>query len=162
MNGPPPIPTERKRARGNPGHQKLSAAPIELAAAARIPRPPATLSDAGTEAWDRLWAAAQAWLSPKTDLGIMTRLCESYDLRAAIAEELGETGFMVKGSMGQSRVNPLLDKLLALDAQITKFEGLCGFTPADRARLGVAEVKRASAVEDFLAKRAERGKAARG
>jgi P27 family predicted phage terminase small subunit len=86
----------------------------------------------------------------------MTRLCESYDLRAALSEELAATGFMVKGSMGQDRVNPLLDKLLALDAQITKFEGLCGFTPADRARMGVAEVKRASAVEDFLAKRAER------
>jgi hypothetical protein len=53
-------------------------------------------------------------------------------------------------------VHPILDKLLALDAQITKYEGLCGFTPADRARMGVAEVKRASAVEDFLAKRAER------
>jgi P27 family predicted phage terminase small subunit len=159
MPGPPPIPAERKKARGNPGHEKLPQSPVQLASAAHIPKAPEQLCEPGREAWDRLWTAAQAWLSPKTDLNIMTRLCESIDLRAAIAEELAATGFMVKGSMGQVRVNPLLDKLLALDAQITKFEGLCGFTPADRARLGVAEVKRASAVEDFLAKRTQRGKA---
>jgi P27 family predicted phage terminase small subunit len=154
--GRPPKPTEQKRAIGNPGRRPLPEPVVELAAAAHIPKPPRQLCEPGREAWDRLWTAAQAWLSPKTDLNIMTRLCESIDLRAAIAEELAATGFMVKGSMGQVRVNPLLDKLLALDAQITKFEGLCGFTPADRARLGVAEVKRASAVEDFLAKRSER------
>jgi P27 family predicted phage terminase small subunit len=153
---------EQKRALGNPGKRPLPDAVVELASAAHIPRAPDTLCESGREAWDRLWVAAQAWLSPKTDLGIMTRLCESYDMRTAIAEELAETGFMVKGSMGQTRVNPLLDKLLALDAQITKFEGLCGFTPADRARLGVAEVKRASAVDDFLAKRASRTAKASG
>lgn len=158
--GRPPKPVEQKRALGNPGKRPLPMPVVELASAAHIPRPPNTLLENGREAWDRLWTAAQAWLSPKTDIGIMTRLCESIDLRAAIAEELESTGFMVKGSMGQDRVNPLLDKLLALDAQITKFEGLCGFTPADRARLGVAEVKRASAVEDFLAKRSSRGQKA--
>jgi phage terminase small subunit len=89
----------------------------------------------------------------------MTRLCEGYDMRAAMMAQIEDDGFMVVGSMKQSRPNPLLDKLLALDALITKYEGLCGFTPADRARLGVAEVKRASAVEDFLAKRSQRGKA---
>lgn len=156
MTGPPPIPTERVRARGNPGHKKLPTPVVELAAVSQTPRPPAQLMDAGREAWDRLWTAAQAWLSPKTDLGIMTRLCESIDLRAAMMEQIEEDGLMVKGSMGQVRVNPLLDKMIALDAQITRFEGLCGFTPADRARLGVAEVKRASAVEDFLAKRSQR------
>ena len=156
MPGPPPIPTERKRARGNPGHQKLPNAPVQLAATARIPSPPDTLGKNGIEAWNRLWTAGQAWVSPKTDVAVMTRLCEGYDLRAAMAEQLEEDGFMVPGSVGQLRVHPILDKLLALDAQITKYEGLCGFTPADRARMGVAEVKRATAVEDFLAKRAER------
>ena len=77
-------------------------------------------------------------------------------MREAMIDQLNEDGFMVVGSTGQSRVNPLLDKILAIETLMTKYESLCGFTPADRARLGVAEVKRASAVEEFLAKRAKR------
>lgn len=77
-------------------------------------------------------------------------------MRDALLEELNASGFMVEGSTGQMRVNPLFDKILALETLMTKYEGLCGFTPADRARLGVAEVKRASAVEEFLAKRSKR------
>jgi P27 family predicted phage terminase small subunit len=156
--GPPPQPVERKRARGNPGQRKLPEPVVQLVATSSPPPAPDTLLDPGPgrEAWDRLWTAGQVWLSPSTDLNIMTRLCEAYDMRRAMTVQFEEDGFMVEGSMKQLRVNPLLDKLLALDTQITKYEGLCGFTPADRARLGVAEVKRASAVEDFLAKRAQR------
>jgi P27 family predicted phage terminase small subunit len=158
VSGPPPKPTEVKRKLGNPGGRKLPDATVALVATNRPPSYPPALIEGGhgREAWDRLWIAGAAWLSPATDLGIMTRLCEAYDMRRAMTYQFEEDGFMVEGSQGQPRVNPLLDKLLTLDAQITKYEGLCGFTPADRARLGVAEVKRANAVEDFLAKRRSR------
>jgi hypothetical protein len=63
---------------------------------------------------------------------------------------------MVTGSMGQRRANPLLSELRALEAQMTKYESLCGFTPTDRARLGYAEVKRASKLDELLARRAAR------
>lgn len=129
---------------------------VQLAAVARIPAAPDSLDSRGRNAWDRLWTAGQAWLSPQTDLDIVTRLCEAHDMREALLAELNATGFMVEGSTGQMRVNPLFDKILALETLMTKYEGLCGFTPADRARLGVAEVKRASAVEEFLAKRSKR------
>jgi P27 family predicted phage terminase small subunit len=156
MPGPPPEPTERKRARGNPGQRKLPEPVVQLVASSKPPPAPEHLFEAGRAAWERLWTAGQAWVSPETDLAIMTRLCEAYDMRRAMTAQFEEDGFMVEGSQGQPRVNPLLDKLLALDAQITTYEGKCGFTPADRARLGVAEVKRANAVEEFLAKRSAR------
>jgi P27 family predicted phage terminase small subunit len=149
----PPVPTERKRARGNPGKRALPDPVVLLAAAATIPRPPDSLQATGRGVWDRLWTAAQGWLSPQTDVDILTRLCEAHDLREALLADLHATGLMVEGSVGQTRVNPLLDKLLAVETLMTKYEGLCGFTPADRSRLGLVEVKRAGKLDDLIARR---------
>lgn len=154
MPGPPPLPVERKRARGNPGKRKLPDPTVPvLVSAASLPKPPDSLLDAGQAVWDRLWTAGQGWLSPTTDLDIMTRLCEAHDLREAMLSELNTQGFCVEGSTGQIRVHPLLDKVMALEALMTKYEGLCGFTPADRSRLGLAEVKRASKLDELRARR---------
>ena len=43
--------------------------------------------------------------------------------------------------------------LRSLDAQIERNLSLLGFTPADRSRLGVAEVRAASKLEEVLALR---------
>jgi P27 family predicted phage terminase small subunit len=98
---------------------------------------------------------------PATDVAIVTRLCEGYDLRERMRQQLAADGFMVEGSKRQQRPHPIVDKLFALDGLITRYEGLCGFTPADRARLGVAEVRRPenAGTEDFFARRrAERSR----
>jgi P27 family predicted phage terminase small subunit len=154
--GRPPKPVERKRRAGNPGGRPLPEPVVQLAAVAHLPPAPATLGAAGRSAWDRLWTAGQAWLSPTTDLDVLTRLCEAHDEREAIRDAIADEGYMVTGSMGQRRANPLLSELRALEAQMTKYESLCGFTPADRARLGYAEVKRASKLDELLARRAAR------
>jgi P27 family predicted phage terminase small subunit len=129
---------------------------VQLAAVAHLPPPPATLGETGRAAWERLWTAGQAWLSPMTDLDIMTRLCEAHEERDALREAIAEEGYMVAGSMGQRRANPLLSEVRALEAQMTKWESLCGFTPTDRARLGMAEVKVKSKLEEMLERRAKR------
>ncbi|MFC1410500.1 phage terminase small subunit P27 family [Streptacidiphilus sp. N1-12] len=155
--GRPPTPTERKRRTGNPGHRPLpEPAIVTLVAFAEIPPVPATLGDLGTAIWERLWTAGQAWLSPTTDLDVMTRLCEAHDEREAIRDEIFRTGYLVLGSMGQQRANPLLSHLRALESQMTKWESLCGFTPTDRARLGMAEVKVKSKLEEMLDRRQRR------
>jgi P27 family predicted phage terminase small subunit len=154
--GRPPTPTERKRRTGNPGKRALPEPVVQLAAVASIPAPPATLADKGVEVWDRLWTAGQAWLSPATDLDLLTRLCEAHDEREALRDAIADEGYMVTGSMGQRRANPLLSELRALESQMTKYESLCGFTPTDRARLGYAEVKRASKLDELLSRRADR------
>ena len=93
---------------------------------------------------------------PATDVAIMTRLCEAYDRRAEMVAQVESDGLMIPGSVGQSRPHPILDKLFALETLITRYEGLWGFTPADRTRMGVAEVNRASAMDDFFFKRGQR------
>ena len=154
--GRPPTPTERKRRTGNPGKRALPEPVVQLAAVASIPAPPATLGDKGVQVWDRLWTAGQAWLSPATDLDLLTRLCEAHDEREALRDAIADEGYMVTGSMGQRRANPLLSELRSLESQMTKYESLCGFTPTDRARLGYAEVKRASKLDELLARRQDR------
>lgn len=154
--GRPPTPTERKRALGNPGKRPLPEPVVQLAAVVAIPPAPSSLGEVGRAVWERLWTAGQAWLSPKTDLDLLTRLCEAHDEREAIRDAVAEEGYMVTGSMGQRRANPLLGELRALESQMTKYESLCGFTPTDRARLGYAEVKRASKLDELLARRSAR------
>jgi len=126
---------------------------VTLAASADVPRPPRTLGDTGRSVWDRLWTAGQAWLSAATDTDVLTRLCESHDEREAMREQLAQDGYMVAGSMGQMRPHPLLAHLRALEAQMTKWEQECGFTPAARSKLGYAEVKRASKMDQLLERR---------
>lgn len=124
-----------------------------LAAAASVPRPPESLGDTGRAVWERLWTAGQAWLSTSTDLYVLTRLCESHDEREAMREQLAQDGYMIPGSMGQMRPHPLLAHVRALEAQMTKWEQECGFTPAARSKLGYAEVKRASKMDELLERR---------
>ncbi|WP_152521038.1 phage terminase small subunit P27 family [Nocardiopsis ganjiahuensis] len=159
MPGPPRQPTELKRKRGNPGKESLPAKSdtASLAPADGIPPAPATLRPAGRAVWERLWTAGQAWLSPQTDLDVLTRLCEYHDERATLRAELDATGYMVPGSMGQSRINPLVGAIRVIESHMTNLEGLCGFNPSDRGRLGYAEVKRQSKLEELLAKRGNRG-----
>jgi P27 family predicted phage terminase small subunit len=129
---------------------------VHLAAVASIPAVPDSLGEAGRGAWERLWTAGQAWLSPTTDLDVLTRLCEAHDEREAMRDQVAQDGYMIAGSMGQARAHPLLSEIRAVESQITKYESLCGFTPTDRARLGYAEVKRASKLDELIARRQER------
>lgn len=54
------------------------------------------------------------------------------------------------------KANPAVQQIRKLEELITRMEGLCGFTPSDRSRLGLAEVKAASALDQLIARQAER------
>lgn len=54
------------------------------------------------------------------------------------------------------KANPAVGLLRKLEELITRYEGLCGFTPSDRSRLGLAEVKAASALDQLIARQQER------
>ncbi len=156
--GPPPKPVEAKRRTGNPGKRALPAPVVALAASSSPPPPPATLLDRGPgrEAWDRLWLAGAGWLSPSTDYEVLRRLCEGYDLRDALLEDIGQRGYVVAGSAGQPRAHPLIGHLDVLEDRILKLEGCCGFTPSDRMRLGLVEAKARNKLEELLQRQRER------
>jgi hypothetical protein len=94
--------------------------------------------------WTRAWSLANTWLSPQTDIEVLLLTCEALDerteLRKLVAADPADR--FARGS------------LRALNKEILDTLGRLGFTPTDRARLGVAEVK----VEDDLEKfRREQG-----
>jgi P27 family predicted phage terminase small subunit len=153
-------PVEQRRLTGrsptrDAGGVKLPEPVVVLAACASVPKPPASLGDVGCAVWDRLWTAAQVWLSPQTDLDVMTRLCEAHDLREALRGQIAKDGFVVAGSKGQYRPNPLLAFKHDLESQMTRWEVECGFTPAARAKLGYAEVKRISKLDEVMSRRSK-------
>lgn len=155
---PPRKPVEQKRLTGrspgrDAGGRALPEPVVTLAASATVPVAPGSLGDAGRRAWDRLWTAGQAWLSLSTDADVLTRLCEAHDERDAIRDQIAQDGLMVLGSQGQSRPHPLLSHVRALEAQMTRWEIECGFTPAARSKLGYAEVKRVSKMDELLERR---------
>lgn len=106
----------------------------------------------GKAAWQCYWSLGNAWLSPQTDVHLVARLCLAYDEEAELRRQLRHAPRVVDTPNGVV-TNPLIQQLRKLEDQITRYEGLCGFTPSDRSRLGLAEVERVSKLEGFLRKR---------
>lgn len=146
----PPVPAERKRARGNPGKRPLADRSTVIAlpgAGSEAPDPPRPLGPEGRKMWERIWQAGRAWVSTGSDLDVVLLLCESMDERVALRVRV------LRGD-GDWRDRVALRHL---DAQISSLLGQLAFTPTERARLGMAEVKHASPLEELLAKRSQRG-----
>jgi len=144
--GRKPKPTEQKRRTGNPGKRALpEKAVVELLpAAVGIPDPPRPLSSAGRSLWERAWQSGRAWLA-ETDAELLLLVCEQLDERQMLrVQVLREGGWRDRAG------------LRALDKEISDNLGMLGFTPVDRARLGVAEVKVRSALEEVRARRERR------
>lgn len=150
--GRPPKPTEQKRLLGNPGKRALpSSDSVQLLPKAEeIPEPSRPLGKPGKELWDRTWDAGIAWISTSTDAELLLMTCEMVDERwnlrakALKGEQNGEFDPRIRRSLNQ------------LSKMIVENLSLLGFTPADRTRLGVAEVKAQSKLEELMARRNER------
>lgn len=158
--GRPAKPTEQKRLLGNPGHRPLPEAPMPetgLPAAKGIPAPPVLGID-GTRLWNHLWSAGKQWLSPDADTHIIELLCQAHDeaseIRRAIA--IGEVPRFYKLPNGSFVSHPLVTQLQQLRSQSTAWLAALGFSPADRARLGLAEVRQSDALDELNARRASR------
>jgi len=146
--GRPPKPTELKRLQGNPGKRALpkETEMILLPAAIGIPEPGRPLLKYGQEMWDRIWNMGNSWISPTTDIELVLMTAEMVDERWNLRVKV----------MGSD--DPKMRRgLRELDKMIVSNLSLLGFSPTDRMRLGVAEVKKQSKLEELLAKKAARG-----
>jgi hypothetical protein len=145
--GRPPKPTELKRIQGNPGKRALpkETEMILLPAAETIPIPSRPLLKYGQEMWDRIWNMGNSWISPTTDIELVLMTAEMVDERWNLRVKV----------MGSE--DPKMRRgLRELDKMIVSNLSLLGFSPTDRMRLGVAEVKKQSKLEELLAKKAAR------
>jgi hypothetical protein len=145
--GRPTKPIEQKRLIGNPGKRALpeQSAIMLIPQATKTPEPARPLLKYGQELWDRVWESGINWISPNTDLEILLMTCELIDERWNLRVRV-MTDNNPKDRRG----------LRELDKQIVSNLGLLGFTPSDRSRLGVAEVKKMSKLESLMAKKAAR------
>ena len=159
-NGRPAKPTELHRLAGNPSHKKLPGAPLPgegLPAATDVPTPPALGID-GTEMWFQVWTAGKGWLSPDSDSAVITMMCQAHDeaeqIRRALA--IGEVSRFYVLPNGSYVTHPYVGQLRELRSQITAWLASLGFSPADRARLGIGETRQADVLDDLERRRQER------
>lgn len=152
--GRPPKPAEQKRRLGNPGKRALpdlaSVTPLHAA----VEPPPDHLGPDGHSMWLSVSRAA-VWLAP-SDLPTLTLLCELADRRAEFLAILDSAGPVLVNPSGRVVANPIVGMLSTLERQMIDISATLGLTPADRTRLGVAEVRAETAFEAMLSKRAQR------
>ena len=99
--------------------------------------PPPDLRPAVLDTWNEYWGSELAKLvDPKTDGPAIRRLFTLYDERER-AYEIFKDERMVKGSRGQTRVNPLAGFVKDLDVEIRQMEDRLGMSPKARLQLGI-------------------------
>lgn len=152
MAGPPPQPTERRRARGNPGKRAL---PVPVATILPLPARtavPGHLGVAGAALWSTALSACEGWLGVG-DQATVLLLAEAADRRADLLERLASDGWVLRTEKGYAYAHPAAGMLTALEAQMTRWLSALGLTPTDRARLGLVEVRRVSKLDDLRQRR---------
>lgn len=161
--GRPAKPVELHRLAGNPSNKSLPEAPLPgegLLGVGTIPTAP-DLGEAGVSLWYHTWEAGRQWLSPESDQTIITLLCtaqdEAEDIRLKI--QSGEVERFYTTANGQMVTHPLVTQLSNLRNQMTGWLAALGFSPADRSRLGLAEVRVRDELDDLQRRRLERGTA---
>ena len=143
--GRPSKPIEQKRLLGNPGKRAMPSNAQVLPMAIGTPEPSRPLLQYGQQMWDKVWDAGVNWISPNTDIELLLMTCEMVDERWNLRIKVMQTDdtTMRKG-------------LRDLDRQLVTNLSLMGFTPSDRSRLGVAEVKAQSKLEELMERKATR------
>jgi hypothetical protein len=147
--GRPAKPTEIKRKLGNPGRRPLPDTSVVqyLEQIVSVPDPARPLLKYGREFWNKVWGSGLTWISANTDAELLLMTCELVDERWNLRVRV-----MQSNDWRERRA------LRELDDRIIRNLSLLGFTPADRSKLGVAEVKAISKMEALKRRADERNK----
>lgn len=145
--GRPRKPIEQKRKTGRTMTTDSGGRPLPeltnvtiLPMAEGIPTPPSDLGLAGRELWEKAWDQAVTWLSPISDIKQVEHACKVLD-DLELAREIYRT---TRDSQDGRLV-------VALNKSFIEALASLGFTPVSRSQLGVAEVRRVSALEQLIA-----------
>jgi len=104
------------------------------------------LEYAGQQLWDSVFSNGELWISSRTDIHLLQMTAEQLDRRETLRDALVE----------EPTENAVLMRLGELEKSIASNLGLLGFTPSDRTRLGLAEVKAQSKLEQLMERKANR------
>ena len=163
--GRPSKPVELQRSLGNPGHRPLPVAPLPgegLSGVSAVPEHPDDLLDAGVALWRHTWEAGRQWLSPEADFQLVWLLCQAHDDYARMRDEFsaGVVERTYTTSNGTVVSHPYIAQMKDLRAQMTSWLAALGFSPADRARLGLSEVRVRDELDELTRRRNERASSA--
>jgi hypothetical protein len=142
----PAKPVELKRALGNPGKRALPDQSAVMVIPGGYREPLRLLGVAGGQLWREVFEAGGLWVSPRTDIHLLQMVCELLDRREILRDAFLDDPTERKVNMSLLETEKLIQSSLSL----------LGFSPSDRARLGLAEVKTESKLDEMLAKRAAR------
>jgi len=147
--GRPPAPIELKRRRGRTQNTDSGGRPLPLTGdvvalpmAEGIPPLPAGIEADGAQLWRQIWQQAITWISPHSDMAAVVEACQVAD-DVAVARRRYRATSDPKDATALSTLGKRFDAALSV----------LGFNPTARSRLGVAEVKRASALQTLIESR---------
>ena len=145
--GRPPKPIEVKRRTGNPGGRKLP--PLTVVTMPVVnnspPEPHRPLMrtqsgalGAGAQLWQLIWCSASYWLRRDMDSELVMLVCEQTDERTMLRDKMFRIGLEWRERSA----------LRQLEKHIANNLAQLGFTPTDRARLGIT-YQSTDALQDF-------------
>jgi len=145
--GRPTLPIEQKQRRGTMRADRLpnGLPELEIVNEADTPQPLSELGNSGFDFWQKVFETGGRWVSHKTDITLVQIVAEQIDERESLrASVMAENGSRERSGLRE------------LEKAIVSNLSLLGFTPSDRSRLGVAEVKAESKLEELRRKKAEK------
>lgn len=150
---PQPIERQRARARGDgrtPGGREVVKAQYTISKRDDMPPIPRGLKTRGRKEWLKIWESGP-WLNPDHDYAWVEQIARAYDDMDTFRKRVEADGLVVTGYAGQVVAHPLLMEIRKCEETIRKCLSILGYSPTDRARLGLAEVKRETALQEFIA-----------
>jgi hypothetical protein len=95
--------------------------------------------------WQSAMTTGENWIARNSDTQLLLMTCEQMDRRTELMTQIVET-----------QEWRLYRALHDLEKMISQNLSLLGFTPSDRTRLGMAEVKTASKLDELMERKANR------
>lgn len=148
-----PVPIEVMMARSQNG-KTLGGRDLEVIDTSSMevptaPPAPEGLGDRGALEWQKIWAAGK-WLWPDQDYAWVEQTCRAYDDADIFRAKVAEDGLTVDGYNGQTVAHPLISEIRKCEDTIRRCLSSIGFSPTDRARLKLTELKGASELQKLV------------
>lgn len=132
------------------GGRAIEVVDIGKLAPVSAPPMPEGLQERGQAEWTKIWTAGK-WLWPDQDAPWIEMICKAWDRIALFEARIQADGPMVPGSRpAQLVAHPLYTEIKSAENTIQQCLSRIGFSPTDRARLKLTELKSEKTAQDIL------------
>ncbi len=139
------------------GRELVKANPTLIERVSPVPAVPRGLGKRGRLEWKKVWEAG-FWLNASQDYHWTEMIARAYDDIEQFRKRVEEDGLIQTGSLGQPVAHPLIAEIRKCEATIRQCLSVIGFSPTDRARLGIMEAdarRKTADLKEFLQRAAQ-------